>query len=67
MTGNGSSLITGTFYAKGGMLTVSGNGTQDVLGSQYISNKVNLGGNGNFNIDWRADQTARSRRLCLVE
>ena len=67
LTGNGSSAITGTFYAKKGMLTVTGNGTQDVLGSQYISWKVNLGGNGNFNIDWKADKTARTRLYYLVE
>jgi hypothetical protein len=67
LTGNGTSRITGTFYARGGMLTVSGNGTQDVLGSQYISDRVNLGGNGNFNIDWLADQTARTRSFTLVE
>lgn len=67
ITGNGTSQITGTFYAKRGMLTVSGNGSQDLLGSQYISYDVNLGGNGNFNIDWRADQTARTRYINLVE
>jgi hypothetical protein len=67
VTGNGSSSITGTFYAKKGMLTVSGNGAQDVLGSQYISNRVNLGGNGNFNIDWKTDLTARTRIYHLVE
>lgn len=67
LTGNGTSQISGTFYAKKGMLTVAGNGAQDVLGSQYISYKVNLGGNGNFNIDWKADQTARARQIYLVE
>jgi len=67
LTGNGTSQISGTFYAKRGMLTVSGNGAQDILGSQYISYKVNLGGNGNFNIDWRADKTARTRLYYLVE
>ncbi len=67
LTGNGTSQIYGTFYAQKGMLTVSGNGTQDILGSQYISHKVNLGGNGNFNIDWNVDQTARMRLIRLVE
>jgi hypothetical protein len=67
ITGNGTSSIAGTFYAKRGMLTVSGNGGQDVLGSQYISYNVNLGGNGNFNIDWMAPQTSRTRIIHLVE
>jgi hypothetical protein len=67
MSGNGTSSITGTFYAQKGMLAVSGNGAKDVLGSQYISNTVNLGGNGNFDIDWKTDITARTRILRLVE
>jgi hypothetical protein len=67
VSGNGTSQIKGTFYAKRGQLNVTGNGAQDVLGSQYISYKVNLGGNGNFNIQWLPDQTARTRYLYLAE
>jgi len=67
MSGNGTSSISGTFYAKKGLLAVSGNGGQDVLGSQYISDKLNLGGNGNFNVDWKAEQTSRTRIVRLVE
>jgi hypothetical protein len=67
ISGNGTSSISGTFYAKKGTLTVSGNGGQDVLGSQYISDIVNLGGNGNFNISWKTDTTARTRIIRLVE
>jgi len=67
ITGNGTSELYGAIYAQHGKLTVSGNGAQDVLGSQYISYDVNLGGNGNFNISWRQDMTARDRRIYLVE
>lgn len=67
VSGNGSSSFTGTLYAKKGLLAVSGNGAQDVLGSQYISDKLNLGGNGNFNVDWKIDNTARTRIVRLVE
>ena len=67
LSGNGTSSISGTFYAKKGLLAVSGNGGGDVLGSQYISDKLNLGGNGNFNIDWKVDQTSRTRIVRLVE
>jgi hypothetical protein len=67
IAGGGSSQITGTFYAQHGTLSVSGGGTQDVLGSQYISYDVTLGGNGNFNIAWNDNETARTRRLYLVE
>jgi hypothetical protein len=67
LTGNGSSALYGTIYAQHGTLAVSGNGAQDVIGSQYISYDVSLGGNGNFNISWRSDVTARTRLLRLVE
>jgi hypothetical protein len=37
VSGNGGSTYTGTFYVAGGTLNVTGNGTNDVIGSQYIS------------------------------
>jgi hypothetical protein len=67
LTGNGTSAIYGTFYAQHGTLVTQGNGAQDVLGSQYISYDVKLGGNGNFNISWLQNQTARTRLIYLVE
>ena len=36
--------MTGTFYFAGALLNVSGSGTSTLLGSQYISYDVNLGG-----------------------
>ena len=67
VTGNGSMYITGTFYVAGGMLKVTGNGTGNVIGAQYISNFLNLGGNGDIFIDWNASPTARLRLIGLVE
>jgi hypothetical protein len=67
LTGNGTSAIYGTFYAQHGLLSTTGNGGQDVLGSQYISYDVKLGGNGNFNITWQQPTSARTRILNLVE
>ncbi len=67
LTGNGTSAIYGTFYAQHGLLSTTGNGGQDVLGSQYISYDVKLGGNGNFNITWQQQTSARTRVLNLVE
>ena len=67
ISGNGTSQITGTFYVAGGTLSVTGNGGQDVLGSQYISNLLKIGGNGSFYVDWDVDTTARSRIIRLVE
>lgn len=67
VTGNGSSNISGTFYAAHGNLNVSGNGSQDVLGSQYISYTMKVNGNGNFAVNWNPDKVARVRVLRLVE
>lgn len=67
ITGNGNSQLYGTIYGQHALLSVQGNGTQDVIGSQYISYDVNLGGNGNFNITWDNDVTARTRFLYIVE
>jgi hypothetical protein len=67
VTGNGTSQISGTFYAAHGTLNVSGNGSQDVLGSQYISYDMKVNGNGNFAVNWNPDKVARVRVLRLVE
>ena len=67
LTGNGGMQVTGTFYVAGGTLATTGNGAGDVIGSQYISYKLNLGGNGGINIDWDPQKTARKREIGLVE
>ena len=67
ITGGGSMYITGTFYVAGGMLKVTGNGSGNVIGAQYISNLLNLGGNGEIFIDWESSPTARLRQVGLVE
>jgi Flp pilus assembly protein TadG len=67
VSGNGNMYITGTFYVAGGMLKITGNGSGNVIGAQYISNWLNLGGNGEIIIDWNASPTARIRQIGLVE
>jgi hypothetical protein len=72
VTGNisgtsGTTSITGTFYFAGALLNVTGNGGVVNLGSQYISNDLNLGGNGGININWTPDTVARKRAIYLVE
>jgi Flp pilus assembly protein TadG len=67
ITGNGTSTISGTFYAAHGHLDVGGNGSQDVLGSQYISYTMKVNGNGNFAVNWNPDKVARVRIIRLVE
>ena len=59
--------ITGTFYVAGGLLSVSGNGVQQTIGSQYISYDLNLSGNGTYYCSWDPNLTPGKRDLRLVE
>ncbi len=67
VTGNGSMSMTGTFYAASANLTVAGNGGNNVIGSQYITDTIKTSGNGSFYVDWQANQSAPERLLGLVE
>jgi hypothetical protein len=69
ITGNGTAplSITGTFYVPSGPLKVTGNGTQDTIGSQYISDTLTLGGNGSFNVNWNPAIIPGIRSIYLVE
>jgi hypothetical protein len=69
ITGQGSTKITGTFYVAGGAIKVTGSDSTgaDVLGSQYISDTLQIGGNGKFSVNWDPKQTAPIRQLAIVE
>ncbi len=69
VSGNGSvpMTITGTFYAASATLSVTGNGTSDTIGSQYISYDLKLGGNGTYFCSWSPDLTPGTREILLVE
>jgi len=69
VTGSGAAplSITGTFYIPKANLNVTGNGTQDTIGSQYISDTLTLGGNGHFNVDWSPTLVPGIREVWLVE
>lgn len=70
VTGAGSSTqIAGTIYAAGGLLKISNSnllGTSSI-GSQYITQRLEVGGAGNITIDWQPDKVARKRSIHLVE
>jgi Flp pilus assembly protein TadG len=66
ITGNGTFNVTGTLYAAAGLTFVAGNGDLE-LGGQLISDKVDLGGNADVNINWNKPPTARTRNIQLVE
>jgi len=59
--------IKGTFYAAGGSLDISGNGSGDFIGSQYIADTMIVMGNGQFSIDWTPVDTPGIRDVALVE
>jgi Flp pilus assembly protein TadG len=73
VNGNGNTQITGTFYAAGGTLGISGNGGSvngiptDKIGAQYISYNLVVNGNGGFVIDWAGGNPVNVRTIQLVE
>jgi hypothetical protein len=69
ITGQGSTQITGTFYAAGAAIKVTGSDSTgaDVIGSQYISRTLQIGGNGKFGVNWDPHLTAPIRQLAIVE
>jgi hypothetical protein len=66
ISGNGNFYVTGTFYAAGGLLTVTGNGGGSI-GSQYISLLLDINGGGGLLIDYHPDRVIPRRILGLVE
>jgi Flp pilus assembly protein TadG len=66
ISGGGNFTLSGTFYAANAMLQITGGGSA-VIGSQYISRALNLGGNGDIKIDYTDRGTARMREAILVE
>jgi len=67
IAGNGASSMIGLFYAASANLKVTGNGGQAVVGSQYISYDLTLGGNGGFNVVWTPNTVPGTRDIWLVE
>jgi hypothetical protein len=68
LSGSGPATnITGTFYLASALLSVTGNGGASILGSQYISDSLNIGGSGGVTVSWNANTVARRRTIVLVE
>ena len=66
ITGSGNMAISGTFYAAHALAKLSGQGDNNIMGSQYIVWQATLNGNGSINVSWSTD-TARVRLIRLVE
>jgi hypothetical protein len=68
IAGNGSLSITGTIYVPDGTLQITGNGTTNNYGSQVITFKLTVSGNGTVNVtDTNPNNAGRMRILGLVE
>jgi hypothetical protein len=66
--GNGSdTVIAGTFYDAGGLISLAGNGGVTNMESQFICRAMNISGNGDINISWNPQVLAQKRVYCLVE
>jgi hypothetical protein len=81
--GNGNFNVQGTFYAANATLNINGNASGSTgyfidddgnkvtgtsrIGSQYISQDLSLGGNGNVSIKYSGPNAANIRILDLVE
>src|SRR5262249_41905437 len=66
INGNGATTtgtLTGYYYDANGNLIQGAS----QIGSQYISNNLSLGGNGNIKIFWQGPLLARTRIITLVE
>jgi hypothetical protein len=66
ISGNGNFSLLGTFYVPNATLQVTGGGNA-IIGSQYISRCLNIGGNGNVTINYTDNGTARLREAILIE
>src|SRR5207253_2856645 len=65
ISGSGSFNLEGTFYAPNANLSATGNGAA-VIGSQYITRTLTLGGGGAVIIDYHPNGTAPLREVKLV-
>jgi hypothetical protein len=67
ITGGSGMSITGTFYLAGAPVKITGNSTTAILGSQYISRDLTVGGTASLTVTWDSTKVARQRALYLVE
>jgi hypothetical protein len=67
LTGYGHMNISGTVYAAGATLNITGNNSANNIGSQYVSSDLVLGGNSNTTISFTGGAVPAVRLLGLVE
>jgi len=67
ISGNGNMQITGTVYAAGAEVQLSGNGITDILGGAFVVRIMEISGNGDFSVGDDAAVTPGEVRVFLVE
>lgn len=67
ISGGANMTLTGTFYFAGAQLNVTGSAGFTNMGSQYVSNTLNVQGTGQVYIDWNPDKVAQVRLITIVE
>jgi Putative Flp pilus-assembly TadE/G-like len=66
IVGNAGSSITGTIYAAGAQVSITGNTTTQI-GSQFIASTLNIMGNTSFSVGGSGAPVAQARDVGLVE
>jgi len=54
MSGNGNMTVTGTIYAPHSRVKITGNGSNQTITAQIVSDTLEVGGNGNITINYDA-------------
>jgi hypothetical protein len=67
VTGGSGMSIAGTLYFAGAPVKITGNSTVTILGSQYISRDLTVGGTATLTVTWDSTKVARQRAIYLVE
>jgi hypothetical protein len=65
--GNRDVKVAGTIYAADATLKITGNGTGNNIGCQYISKDLTIGGNGSLTVVDNFKQNPKARVLQIVE
>ena len=67
LTGSEYAMVTTGCEAAIALATVTGNGSNNTMGGQYVTYDMTAAGNGNITVNWTSNGTSRTRKIGLVE
>lgn len=67
LTGNSTSEYHGTIYLPEANFVFEGNGAGSVLEAQVIARQVDVGGNGDLQVEYDPDEALQLRGIGLVQ